>query len=515
MTTMPSDRVPGFPPRAIRPGVLPAATVPPMERPPRFEIGPLGWLRRNLFSSPFNTALTLLLAVALGWLGFLVARWAVTDANWGVILKNWRVILFGVYPRAEIWRPEAVLIFVLVLTMFTWGVWRQTQLHRLRPLLLTAWVISPLVIGLVLRGFELPTLRTIGNNLGYYLFRPDLLPELNADWRGPVALFLVATVAAITWGVERRPLQRALTAAALVAICLINLPSALRLGGSVVPWLGPLVAGGAGWLAGRWFARLLSWSELGPRLVKWLWLAAFLVCLIVLTAFAVGRPEFDPVEVLVPVQPSLWSGVLLTLVLSTVTAALSFPLGVLLALGRTSRLPLVRAACVTLIEVVRGVPLITILFMAQVMLPMFLPLNLSIDRVLRAIAGMTIFTAAYLAEVIRGGLQAVPREQIEAARALGLSDILVTFLVVLPQALRLVIPAIMGQFVSMFKDTTLVAIIGLLELLGILSSITKQREFLGTVREVYLLAAAFYFVICYAMSVASRRVETRLGVGTR
>jgi general L-amino acid transport system permease protein len=128
---------------------------------------------------------------------------------------------------------------------------------------------------------------------------------------------------------------------------------------------------------------------------------------------------------------------------------------------------------------------------------------------------MTIFTAAYLAEVIRGGLQAVPREQVEAARALGLSELLVTALVVLPQALRLVIPAIMGQFVSMFKDTTLVAIIGLLELLGILSSITKQREFLGTVREVYLLAAAFYFVICYAMSVASRRVETRLGVGTR
>jgi His/Glu/Gln/Arg/opine family amino acid ABC transporter permease subunit len=180
-----------------------------------------------------------------------------------------------------------------------------------------------------------------------------------------------------------------------------------------------------------------------------------------------------------------------------------------------SRLPVVRAFCVGLIEVVRGVPLIAILFMAQVMLPMFLPMNVSIDRVLRAIAGMTIFTAAYLAEVIRGGLQAVPREQVEAARALGLSEMLVTGLVVLPQALRLVIPAIMGQFVSMFKDTTLVAIIGLLELLGILSSITKQREFLGTVREVYLVAAAFYFVICYAMSLASRRVETRLGVGTR
>jgi general L-amino acid transport system permease protein len=133
----------------------------------------------------------------------------------------------------------------------------------------------------------------------------------------------------------------------------------------------------------------------------------------------------------------------------------------------------------------------------------------------RAIAGMTIFTAAYLAEVVRGGLQAVPREQLEAARALGLIELLVSVLVLLPQALRLVIPAIMGQFVSIFKDTSLIAIVGLLELLGILNSITKQREFLGTVREVYLFAAAFYFLISYGMSVASRRVEARLGVGTR
>jgi general L-amino acid transport system permease protein len=188
---------------------------------------------------------------------------------------------------------------------------------------------------------------------------------------------------------------------------------------------------------------------------------------------------------------------------------------VLLALGRTSGLPVIRLSCITVIEVVRGVPLITILFMAQVMLPMFLPLDLSIDRVVRAIAGMTIFTAAYLAEVIRGGLQAVPREQLEAARALGLSELLVTLLVLLPQALRMVIPAMMGVFVSIFKDTTLIAIVGLLELLGILSSITKQPEFPGTVREVYLFAAAFFFIICYAMSVASRRVEKQLGVGTR
>jgi len=276
-----------------------------------------------------------------------------------------------------------------------------------------------------------------------------------------------------------------------------------------------VLAGLVGWFAGRWVGRLLSAFSGTQRLVIGLWAAGLAVILLTLTDFEVGRPEYDPRQILSEVQPSLWSGIMLTLILSVVTILLSFPLGVVLALGRTSRLPVVRTSCITIIEVVRGVPLITILFMAQVMLPMFLPINLTIDRVVRAIAGMTIFTAAYLAEIVRGGLQSVPHEQLEAARALGLSEGLVTLLVLLPQALRLVIPAIMGQFVSIFKDTSLVAIVGLLELLGILSSITKQREFIGTVREVYLFAAVFYFIIAYGMSVASRRVEKQLGVGSR
>jgi general L-amino acid transport system permease protein len=237
--------------------------------------------------------------------------------------------------------------------------------------------------------------------------------------------------------------------------------------------------------------------------------------LYLLIAFEVGRPEIDPVAVLAEVPPSLWSGIMLTMVLSTLSILLSFPIGVFLALGRSSRLPVIRWTCVGLIEIVRGVPLITILFMAQVMLPMFLPLGMTIDRVLRAIAGMTLFTAAYLAEIIRGGVQAVPRQQLQAARALGLSEFLVTLLVLLPQALRAVIPAILGQFVSIFKDTSLVSIVGLLDVLGILASVTKQREYLGTVREVYVFAALFYFVISYGMSVASRRLEDRLGVGIR
>jgi general L-amino acid transport system permease protein len=486
-----------------------------MERPPRGETGAPAWLRRNLFSSAFNTILTIVLAAAFGWLGAGLLRWSIFEARWGVILRNWRVILWGVYPQEEAWRPAASLILVTGLGLLTLVIWRVPALRRLRPAILATWLVSSLVIGLLLRGFALPPLRAIGNNLGYYLFRPDLLPVLNARWRAPAGLFLIAATASITWGSESRRRPRLLALAAVAVLAAFNLPSAFDLRGPVPAALAAPLAGAGGWLLGRWLSQLLSWTEAGRRAAKWLWPAAVVLAVLVLTNLEVGLPELDPAPVLATIQLSLWSGVVLTLVFASVTAALSFPLGVALALGRASRLPVIRALCVGVIEIVRGVPLITVLFMAQVMLPMFLPLNLTIDRVLRAIAGMTIFTAAYLAEVVRGGLQAVPREQVEAARALGLSEFLVTFLVVLPQALRAVIPAIMGQFVSMFKDTTLVAIIGLLELLGILSAITKQREFLGTVREVYLLAAAFYFVICYAMSVASRRLEVRLGVGTR
>jgi general L-amino acid transport system permease protein len=493
---------------------------PAMEKAPPLSAGPLAWLKRNLFSNAFNAGLTLALAAVLLWLASRAARWAVQEARWGVITSNVRVIVWGRYPQEELWRPESGLLLLLGLAVLSGIVWSRPRLRPFRRSLLVVWALSPIVLGVLLSGLELPTLRTIGNNLGYYVFRPDLLPVLDAQWRGPAALFLVALAAAWTWTWDTRRLTRLVCLSTLILFLGLNLPSALTIlpgpAGVPLPWAVPIAfAVGAGWLAGAAIARRFGALPRARRWLTLLWLLVLAGALLTLTDFSVGRPEFDPVDVLAPVQPSLWSGIMLTLVLTAVTILLSFPLGVLLALGRTSRLPVVRVACVTLIEVVRGVPLITILFMAQVMLPMFLPIGFSIDRVVRAIAGMTIFTAAYLAEVVRGGLQAVPREQLEAARALGLSELLVTVLVLLPQALRLVIPAIMGQFVSIFKDTSLIAIVGLLELLGILNSITKQREFLGTVREVYLFAAAFYFLISYGMSVASRRVEARLGVGTR
>jgi general L-amino acid transport system permease protein len=197
----------------------------------------------------------------------------------------------------------------------------------------------------------------------------------------------------------------------------------------------------------------------------------------------------------------------------------SFPLGVLLALGRRSNLPIVKWFCTIYIEVVRGVPLISVLFMSVLMLPLFLPSNIRVDNLVRVLVAITLFSAAYLAENVRGGLQSVPRGQEEAARALGLNVFQTMRLIVLPQALRAVIPAIVGQFISLFKDTSLVSIVGLAELLGIAGIVINQPDWLtvtgGVEREVLLFAALLYWLFCFSLSKISRRIEQNLGVGTR
>ncbi|MGL5807080.1 MAG: amino acid ABC transporter permease, partial [Xenococcaceae cyanobacterium] len=189
---------------------------------------------------------------------------------------------------------------------------------------------------------------------------------------------------------------------------------------------------------------------------------------------------------------------------------LCFPFGVLLALGRQSKLPVISWLSTAYIEILRGLPLIGILFMAQVMLPLILPPNVRPDRVVRAIAGYTLFTAAYVAENVRGGLQSIPRGQTEAAKALGLNTPLTLLLVVLPQAIRAVIPSTVGQFISLFKDTSLLALVGLTDLLGISQSILANPKYLGKYTEVYLFIAVIYWLGCYSMSLASKRLEKQL-----
>lgn len=206
--------------------------------------------------------------------------------------------------------------------------------------------------------------------------------------------------------------------------------------------------------------------------------------------------------------PPLWGGFLLTLLLAMVGIVVSFPIGILLALGRRSHLPVIRIVCILYIELVRGVPLITVLVMGLLLVPFVAPWLGGPDTApYRAMVAVTLFSAAYLAENVRGGLQSLPPGQEEAAKALGLAGWQVTLFITLPQALRAVIPALVGQFIALFKDTSLVAIVGLIDLTGIAQTVVAQTEFIGLRREVFVFISIVYFVFSYAMSVASRRIE--------
>lgn len=213
---------------------------------------------------------------------------------------------------------------------------------------------------------------------------------------------------------------------------------------------------------------------------------------------------------LVSVESTKWSGLPLTLLLSFFGILASYPLGVVLALGRQSRLPVIKAFCVVYIELIRGVPLITLLFMSSVMFPLFLPEGVTIDKVLRAQTAIILFTAAYIAEVVRGGLQALDKGQYEAAESLGLTYWQKMRLIILPQALKIVIPPTVGILISAFKDTSLVVIIALYDILNTTKSILNVPEWTGFSTEAYLFVAAIYYFCCYSMSRYSKRIEKEL-----
>ncbi len=209
------------------------------------------------------------------------------------------------------------------------------------------------------------------------------------------------------------------------------------------------------------------------------------------------------------VDQSLWGGLMLSTGLAAIGIIMSIPLGILMALGRRSQLMVIRSLCIGMIEAIRGVPLITILFMASVMLPIFLPKEMNINNLLRVQIGIILFSSAYIAEVVRGGLQAIPQGQIEAAESLGLPGWVVTTLVVLPQALRHVIPSLIGRCVALFKDTSLVIIVGLLDFLGMIKASAQDPEWLGYDAEAYVFCALVYWVICFSMSQYGKSIEHR------
>jgi general L-amino acid transport system permease protein len=254
---------------------------------------------------------------------------------------------------------------------------------------------------------------------------------------------------------------------------------------------------------------LLIASCLRPFWKPWLaplWLVVLAVCFMLMRGGVFG---------LTLVETARWGGFPLTLALSVISLAVGFPLAILVALGRSSKLPAIRAVCVLYVELIRGVPLISVLFMASFMFPLFMPHGVTIDVLLRVVVGMTLFAAAYLAEVVRGGLQALPKGQVEAAQALGLTYWQTTRKIVLPQALRLVVPAIVNSFIGTFKDTSLVTIVSLYDLTGALQLALGDADWRKFFLEGQLFVAAVYFVCCFALSRYSRWVEGYLNTGMR
>ena len=320
-------------------------------------------------------------------------------------------------------------------------------------------------------------------------------------WRLWLLLWLLAWAAGSSWGLLRRrswPVNDRLAVLLLVLLALWA-PAALALppGGQWHWWA--LV----GWMllwrwgSGRWFGVIPRWLTRGWPL---LWPLLYLIGM-TLIAGGLG---------LVRVPSALWGGLLLTLIEASFAILLCCPLGLALALGRRSPLPLLRWGSVLFIEFIRGAPLITLLFLGQNILGFLLPGGLSPDRIWRAAWILTIFASAYVAEALRSGLAAIPRGQIEAARALGLGSRQTLTHVVLPQALKVALPALVGQFITLLQDTTLLSLIGLMELLGTARTVLANPAFLGRNSEVYLVLAMLFWCCCTALGLGSRALERRL-----
>ncbi|MBZ8132446.1 amino acid ABC transporter permease [Afifella sp. IM 167] len=436
--------------------------------PPIRDSGLLGWLRKNLFSSWFNTLLTI---VALAIIWFVVPpllEFALFDAVWqgegrtacltmqqgGQLPNDWfgacwpyvgdylAQFIYGRYPIEERWRVDIVFVlFVIGLVPLL----VPTAPYKAVNLVYMA-VFFPAVALLLLSGGDFDYGTIIGIGAEFAPFGSDL-----GFWIDYALITLVIAAIAYAW------------------------------------------------------ARGTGTNPLDPIKLVLTIMGALAVLLLVLGV------DFG-LEV---VPTSIWGGLLVTLVLAVTGIAASLPLGIVLALGRRSQMPIVRFFCVVFIEFWRGVPLITVLFMSSVMLPLFLPEGVSFDKLLRALIGVALFSAAYMAEVIRGGLQAIPKGQYEGADAVGLAYWQKMRLIILPQALTLVIPGIVNTFIGLFKDTTLVLIIGLFDFLGQIQSSFTDPTWATPVQATtaYLFAACVYWVFCFSMSRYSIFTENRLRTG--
>jgi general L-amino acid transport system permease protein len=419
----------------------------PEMKPPRAQVGPVAWLRDNLFSSVGNTILTLLGLALIYWtlkglftFAVLEATWIAKDGSdcakndgacWPFVFAKFGQFMYGTYPEVERWRPKLVyLLAIAALLPMMFATLRE-------KLLVLGWLVA---VSLALIAAKYAFLAAGSRFTGF-----DEMVD-------PLFLVLVCAATAVTVFLEERTGKT---------------PFAIFF---------------------------------------------FLVFPVIATILLVGGMFGLPA-----VATNNWGGMLVTLVVASTGIVAAFPLGIALALGRRSKMPFIKGASVAFIEFVRGVPLITVLFMSSVMLPLFLPPGWNIDKLLRALFMVMLFSAAYLAEVIRGGLQAIPRGQFEAADALGLNYRQKMSLIVLPQALKLVIPGIVNSFIGLFKDTSLVLIIGLFDLLGIVQKNMADAKWYAptTVMTGYLFAGFMFWIFCFGMSRYSMSVERRLAAGDR
>ena len=463
----------------------------PPQAPPVTEAGAVKWLRENLFSGWFNTILTLVGVVVIYWLVVSALPWwlnsvwtaeslsecreivaakageGASGACWAMIRERWHQFIFGFYPPELWWRP--VMAFGLLFA-------------AMAPVLFAGQKKNlTLILGAV-GLFLLVTLGLAGAPMGGWI----------------AAMALVGGMVAL---VQVQPGKLLWFTALYPALCFW-----LLWGGSV--WM-PIVAMLGFVVMGVAYLSLVARfgptsSAIGAVTLALLWWLFLDIPITQALASMIGGG-------LEPVDSDQFGGFLLAITIGVTAITFSLPIGILLALGRQSDMLIVKSLCVGFIEFIRGVPLITLLFTASLLLQYFLPPGTNFDIILRVIILVTLFAAAYLAEVIRGGLAALPRGQYEAADALGLDYWRAQRLIILPQALKISIPAIVSTFIGLFKDTTLVAFVGLMDpLKGVTQIVRADIDWKGIYWEPYIFVGAIFFVICFGMSRYSMYLERKL-----
>ncbi len=425
---------------------------------PLSETSVIGWLHKNLFSSWINTLLTIVSVYIIYLVVTKLWVWGVVDAVW--VAENRREC-FNISIDGACW--AGVIVW---LDNFFYGRYPRVELWRvnLGGLILVLWM-APL---------WLPRVKDkIFIGLTTVFLYPFLAGYLFAG--GDKGLFMQVMIA-------------------LASVCLV--------GQTLHAFIG--VRSGRG--LPEYLIRLLGKEQASEATQRNTLLAILAGALVVVFVLQTGWTEVE-------VSWTKWGGLFLTLVISGIGIASALPLGIVLALGRRSKLPVIRVLSTSFIEIFRSVPLITVLFMATTMFPLFMPEGFVLNKLVQVIIAVSLFSGCYMAETVRAGLQAIPNGQYEAAHTVGLGYWGTMGLVVMPQALKHMIPNIVGSFIGLLKDTTLVSIIGLFDILGMLRAVSQDIPWRGLHKEPLIFGAVLFFVICFAMSKYSRHLEVKLSAG--